>query len=65
MIGHPGFENERNEFQNNNQKTDWADKMKIKVESEKIIKAVKKLEGKVLSVFGSRRPRPFLAAARF
>jgi hypothetical protein len=45
MIEHPGFENERNGFQNNNQKTEWADKMKIKVESEKIIKAVKKLEG--------------------
>jgi len=26
-------------------KKEWADKMKIKVESEKIIKAVKKLEG--------------------
>jgi copper chaperone CopZ len=26
-------------------KTEWAEKMKIKVESEKIIKAVKKLEG--------------------
>jgi copper chaperone CopZ len=45
MIGSPGFENGRNGFQNNNQKTEWADKMKIKVESEKIIKAVKKLEG--------------------
>jgi len=45
MIRHSGFENERNGFQNNNQKTEWADKMKIKVESIKIIKAVKKLEG--------------------
>jgi hypothetical protein len=36
MIEHPGFENERNGFQNNNQKTEWADKMKIKVESESI-----------------------------
>jgi copper chaperone CopZ len=44
-LGPPGYDNERNGFQNNNQKTEWADKMKIKVESEKIIKAVKKLEG--------------------
>lgn len=32
-------------FQRNNQKCEEADKMKIKVESEKIIKAVKKLDG--------------------
>ena len=35
MIGLPGYENERNGFQNNNQKTEWADKMKIKVAKNK------------------------------
>jgi hypothetical protein len=45
MIEHLGFENEHHMVQDNNQKTEWTDKMKIKVESEKIIKAVKKCEG--------------------